>query len=129
MRSERQLPDPGKSRVKTYTITITQDPRKPMSMEEFVLRYLEQYEHAYVSDMFRALNIHRVDNLHKRPTKNTSFRALIGEMKSDTNHRKPSEGKRHYPYIKSITPDRTGFEPSAYIITPYGNKRLEELNG
>lgn len=117
-------------RVKTYTITITQDPRKPMSMEEFVLTHLKQYERgAYVSDMFHALNIHRVIDLHKRPIKNSSFRALVGEMKSDTNHRKQSEGKRHYPYIKSITPGRVGFEPSAYIITPYGDNRLNEING
>ncbi len=112
---------------KTYTVTITHDPRKPMSMEEFVLNYLDQHEHAYVSDIFYALNKHRVIDLHKPPVKNTSFRALIGEMKSDTNHRRPEEGKRHYPLIESITPNRTGFDPSAYTITEYGERRLQEI--
>jgi len=112
--------------IKTYTITITHDPRKPMSMEEFILWHLDQYGEAYVSDIFNALNQHRVKDLHKTKVKNTSFRAMIGEMAADTNHRKPSKGKQHHPYIKSTTPNRTGFEPSAYEITPYGERRLQE---
>lgn len=114
-------------KVKTYTITIIHDPRKPMSMEEYILWHLDQYGEAYVSDIFNALNQHRVEDLHKTKVKNTSFRAMIGEMAYDAHLRLKEKGKQHYPYIESITPKRKGFEPSAYTITPAGDERLKKL--
>ena len=117
------------SRPREMTIVIAHDLRKPMSMEAFILSYLASIGggSAYVHEMFKSFNDYRVNELHKKPGKYASFRAIISEMHADTMHRDPSVGKRHYPYIQSTTKDRGEFEPSAYRIVDYGIKRLQSI--
>ncbi|HPE06111.1 MAG TPA: hypothetical protein PLW50_00120 [Smithellaceae bacterium] len=126
MRSKKiKTPKPGE-----LVIVITHDFNKPMSMEEFVLVYLNSLrgDGEYVNKLFKEFKRYRVEALHKAPGKYASFRAIISEMNANTMHRTPEQGKRHLPYIASITPNRVGFEPSAYKITEAGIRRLQAIS-
>lgn len=101
-------------RMSEIKITIVHDLNVPMSMEEFVLIVLANLrgKSAFVHQMLKEFNDYRVRDLHKKPGKYTSFRAIISTMKKNG-------------YIESTTLNRSEFDPSAYRITDGGSRRLQ----
>ncbi len=100
--------------MREMTITISHDINVPMSMEEFVLIFLASLrgKSAYVHQMLKEFNDYRVRDLHKKPGKYTSFRAIISSMKKNG-------------FIESTSFNRSEFDPSAYKITDLGMQRLK----